>query len=189
VKDAASTAASATSTIEIITGTAKAKDSGTASSKATSDWAEKVRKHQEEFPPTKFNTDHRDMPAPPLEWPEWLTHVRGAQLKPKTEMDRAKNAYLKAQYTSNIPMTEIFDFYRNLLKEHGYPPSASIATGHTMSGIQQNALGYVNGYNHPDGIPGPYSLIEISFDRSVLNGPITVSLRFSTHEFLAKRGY
>jgi len=186
-KEAASMAAPYTGNIEIINGSANAKDTGGANSKATSDWAERVRKHQEEFP--KINTNHRDMPAPPLEWPEWLTHVRGAPLKPRTGMDPAKYAYMRAQYTTNIPMTEIFDFYRNLLKEHGYPPSASIATGHTFTGIQQNALGYVNGYNYPDGIPGAHTAIEISFDRSVLNGPITVTIRFSTHDYVDKRNH
>jgi hypothetical protein len=189
VKDAASAAAPAAGNIEIITGTAKAKGTGGANSKATSDWAERVRQHQQEFPAPKLNTDHHDMPAPPLVWPEWLTHVRGAQLKPKPGMDPAKYAYMKAQYTTNIPMTEIFDFYRNLLKEHGYPPKATIATGHTFTGIQQNALGYVNGYNFPDGIPGAHTAIEISFDRTVLNGPITVSLRFSTHDYVDKRNH
>jgi hypothetical protein len=188
-KDAASAAAPAAGNIEIITGTTKAKDSGTAGSKATSDWAERVRQHNQEFPPAKFNKDHHDMPAPPLEWPDWLTHVRGAPLKPKSGMDPAKYAYMRAQYTTNVPMTEIFDFYRNLLKEHGYPPKASLATGHTFTGIQQNALGYVNGYNFPDGIPGAHTAIEISFDRTVLNGPITVTLRFSTHEYVDKRNH
>jgi hypothetical protein len=86
-------------------------------------------------------------------------------------------------------MTEIYDYYRNLLKDHGYPPSASMATGHTFTGIQQNALGYVNGNNFPDGIPGAHTAIEISFDRTVLNGPITVTLRFSAHDYVDKRDH
>lgn len=186
VKDAGSAAAG---NIEIITGAARAKEITGANSKATSDWAERVRQHQQEFPPTKFNTDHHDMPAPPLEWPEWLTHVRGAPLNPKTGMDPAKYAYMRVQYTTNVPMTEVFDFYRDLLLAHGYPPKASMATGHTFSGIQQNALGYVNGYNFPDGIPGAHTAIEISFDRTVLNGPITVTMRFSTHDYVDKRNH
>jgi hypothetical protein len=58
-----------------------------------------------------------------------------------------------------------------------------------MSGIQQNAMGYVEGSNYPDGAPGAHTNIKVSFSRDVLNGPITVIASFSTHEYIAKRGY
>ncbi len=44
-------------------------------------------------------------------------------------------------------------------------------------------------FNYPDGAPGAYSVIDVRFDRSVLNGPITVTMRFSTHDYIGKRGY
>jgi hypothetical protein len=47
----------------------------------------------------------------------------------------------------------------------------------------------VEGFNYPDGAPGAYSDIQVSLNRSVLNGPITVTLRFTTHDFIASRGY
>jgi hypothetical protein len=86
-------------------------------------------------------------------------------------------------------MTEIYNFYRDLLNSHEYPARAKLSTGQTMSGVVQNALGYVEGSNYPDGPPGAYTVVHVSFDRSVLNGPITVSLRFTTHEYIASRGY
>jgi hypothetical protein len=58
-----------------------------------------------------------------------------------------------------------------------------------MTGVQQNATGYVEGSNYPDGAPGASSDIYVSFSRSVLNGPITVTLRFTTHDYIASRGY
>jgi len=174
-------AAPPTGKVEVLKGDSKAQ--------AQAAWQERIRQHEEEFPPEKFNKEKHDMPAPPLVWPDWLTHVRGASLRPAKGVDPAHYAYMKAQYTTNVPMTEIFDFYRNLLKDHGYRPKAEISTGHTMSGIQQNAMAQVAGYNYPDGFPGGYTRIDISCDRTVLNGPITVSMRFSTHDYSVKRGY
>jgi len=154
----------------------------------SSDWANRVRQHEQEMPPLKLNRDHHDVEAAPLVWPDWLTHVRGAPLTPKSGVDPAKYEFMTARYTTNVPMTEIFDFYRGLLLAHGYRPKAEIATGHTQSGIQQNALGQVEGFNYPDGFPGAYTVVEVSMDRTVLNGPITVSLRFSTHGYKAGHG-
>jgi len=162
---------------------------GDSKTQAQAVWQERIRQHAEQYPPEKFNKDKHDMPAPPLVWPDWLTHIRGAALKPTSGVDPAHYAYMKEQYTTNIPMTEIFDFYRNLLTAHGYRPRAEMATGHTFTGVQQNALAHVEGYNYPDGFPGAYTLIEVSCDRTVLNGPITVWMRFSTHEYSVKRGY
>ena len=173
-------AAPPTGKVEVLKGDSKAQ--------AQAAWQERIRQHEEEFPPEKFNKEKHDMPAPPLVWPDWLTHVRGAPLTPKSGVDPAKYEFMTARYTTNVPMTEIFDFYRGLLLAHGYRPKAEIATGHTQSGIQQNALGQVEGFNYPDGFPGAYTVVEVSMDRTVLNGPITVSLRFSTHGYKAGHG-
>jgi hypothetical protein len=132
---------------------------------------------------------HPDAPAPPLVWPSWLVHIGGASLQTVRGVNFEKDAMLTAHYTTNVPMTEIYRFYRELLNAHEYPARSSMSTGQTQSGIQQNAIGYVEGYNYPDGAPGAYSIIHVSFDRSVLNGPITVSLQFTTHDYIAKRGY
>ena len=138
---------------------------------------------QGRLPPIKVNKTPHSMPAPPLVWPGWLGHVRGQTLKPTIATDSMRNQYLKAQYKTDAPMTEVFDFYRNLLMNHDYMPRGSLATGHTDSGIQQNAMAIVEGVNYVDGAPGANSTIEISIDRTVLNGLITVALRFSTHDY------
>ena len=132
---------------------------------------------------------HPDAPAPPLVWPSWLVQTGGASLRTTRGVNFEKDAMLKAQYTTSVPMTEIYRFYRELLNAHEYPARSSMSTGQTQSGVQQNAIGYVEGYNYPDGAPGAYSIIHVSFSRSVLNGPITVSLQFTTHDYIAKRGY
>jgi hypothetical protein len=132
---------------------------------------------------------HHDAPAPPLVWPSWLAHVSGVALRPAAGVDQSKNATLRAQYTTNVPMTDIYHFYRDLLNSHEYPARSSMSTGQTMTGVQQNATGYVEGSNYPDGAPGASSDIYVSFTRSVLNGPITVTLRFTTHDYIASRGY
>jgi len=132
---------------------------------------------------------HPDAPAPPLIWPPWLVHINSAALRTQRGANYAKDAMLSAQYNTNAPMTEIYHFYRDLLNTHEYPARSSMSTGQTQTGIQQNAIGYVEGYNYPDGAPGAYSTIDVRFSRSVLNGPITVTMRFTTHEYIAKRGY
>jgi hypothetical protein len=149
------------------------------------DWANRVQQHQGDMPRPKFNSNHSDMAAPPLEWPDWLGHVRGAAIQPKKSTDPAKHDFMIARYTTNVPMSEIFDFYQKLLKTHDYRPRGELATGHTQSGIQQNAMGRLDAFNYPEGFPGAYSEVEVSMDRTVLNGPITVMLYFRTHDYKA----
>jgi hypothetical protein len=151
--------------------------------------ADFMRMHQQKVAEMGIHRQHHDAPAPPLVWPSWLVHITGAAVRSVPGVDQSKNAMLKARYTTNAPMTEIYHFYLDLLKSHEYPTRSSMSTGHTTTGIVQNALGYVEGSNYPDGAPGAYSEIRVSFDRSVLNGPITVSMRFTTHEYIASRRY
>ena len=150
------------------------------------DW---MAEHQRKVAEMGIHREHHDAPAPPLVWPSWLTHVNGSAVHPESGVDQSKNAMLKARYVTRAPMTEIYDFYVELLRSHEYPTTSRLSTGQTMSGIKQNALGSVEGSNYPDGAPGASSEIRISFDRDVLNGPITVSMRFTTHEYIASRGY
>ncbi len=151
--------------------------------------ADFMEMHRQKVAEMGIHREHHDAPAPPLVWPSWLTHVNGVALKTTSSVDQSKNAMLRAQYTTNAPMTEIYRFYREALASHEYPTSSRLSTGQTTSGIQQNALGYVEGSNYPDGAPGASSEIRVDFDRSVLNGPITVTLRFTTREYIASRGY
>lgn len=150
---------------------------------------EMMERHQRIAAEMGIHRERHDAPAPPLVWPAWLVNVNGAALRTQPGIAQSKDAMLTARYVTNAPMTEIYHFYVELLKTHEYPTRSSLSTGQTLSGIQQNALGRVEGSNYPDGAPGAYSEIRVSFDRDVLNGPITVSLRFTTHEYIARRGY
>ncbi|MGA2653159.1 MAG: hypothetical protein ABSF28_21765 [Terracidiphilus sp.] len=127
--------------------------------------------------PIKVNKAPHPMPAPPLVWPGWLGQVRGQALKPMVSADSTRNRYLKAKYTTDAPATEIFDFYRNLLMDHDYRPRGGLATG---GGAQPMGI---EGVNYVDGAPGANSTIEISIDRTVRDGSVTVALRFSTHDY------
>jgi hypothetical protein len=129
---------------------------------------------------------YHDAPAPPLAWPDWLVHFKGGRLATKPGVDRAGHEYLKSSYVSSAPMTAIYAFYEDLLKANGYPVySSELATGQTISGIVQNATGHVEGANYPNGHPGPYTEIRVSFRRSHLNDPITVELKLTTYAFKA----
>ena len=124
--------------------------------------------------------------APPLVWPQWLAHVDGVQLKIQQGADGSKNNYLLAVYYTHEPMTKIQAFYEDLLKTNDYRVvTAGLETGHTTSGTSQNAWGHVEGDNYPDGEPGPYTSIRVDFGRSVLNGPIRVSIKITAHPQLS----
>jgi hypothetical protein len=129
---------------------------------------------------------YEDAPAPPLVWPDWLVNLKGARLSIQQGVDRAKNQYLKSSYVTGAPMTALHAFYGDLLKAHDYPVhSGELSTGQTISGIVQNANGHVEGHNYPNGHPGPYTEIHVSYRRSNLNDPITVEMRFTTYAFKA----
>jgi hypothetical protein len=178
-----SSPSSSPSGIQVITGRPQSTRVGTISG------ADRMQRHQQIVAEMGIHRERHDAPAPPLVWPSWLVDIRGAAVRTQSGVDQAKDAILTAWYTTNTPMTEIYSFYRDLLNSHEYPARAKMSTGQTISGVLQNALGSVEGSNYPDGAPGAYSVIRVSFDRDVLNGPITVTMRFTTHEYNAKRGY
>jgi len=123
--------------------------------------------------------------APPLVWPSWLVHLEGYQLKIQQGVDQSKNDYLRATFNTRAPMTEIHAFYLNLLKANDYPGvTGGLETGHTISGVQQNASGRLEADNYPNGQPGPYTNIRIDFSRFVLNGPIRVSIKVTAHPYI-----
>jgi hypothetical protein len=132
---------------------------------------------------------YHDAPAPPLVWPSWLVHIKGAAVRPQQGVDESRKAYLKVRYVSSLPMTTLYNFYEDLLNSNEYRVHTSrLSTGQTISGVVQNAWGYVEGTNYPDGAPGPRSAIHVSFSRSKLNEPITVEMRFTVYEFVAPKG-
>jgi hypothetical protein len=130
---------------------------------------------------------HEDAPAPPLVWPGWLVHVSGGRLQRERGVDQSGKEYLESKYTSTAPMTQIYTFYKDLLASNGYPVySSELGTGQTMSGVQQNADGHVEGDNYPNGSPGARTVIRVDFSRFYLNEPIKVRVRFTTYDFKAR---
>ena len=131
---------------------------------------------------------YHDAPAPPLVWPEWLVHIQGAAIRPQQGVDQSRKAYLKVRYVSSRPMTTIYNFYEDLLNSHEYRVHTSrLSTGQTIGGILQNAHGYVEGTNYPDGAPGARTVIHVGFSRVHLNDPITVEMRITAYEFVAPK--
>jgi hypothetical protein len=129
-----------------------------------------------------------DAPAPPLLWPRWLGEYQGGRVEVQRSNDSSHGAYLHARYVTVTPMTALYTYYKELLNANGYPVhGASISTGSTQSGVQQNADGHVEGDNYPDGSPGPHSVIRVSFSRMYLNEPITVDVKFTTFSYEAPR--
>jgi hypothetical protein len=135
-----------------------------------------------------IHRQYQDAPAPPLVWPDWLLGVDGARLKPQRGTDQSHNDILRVEYRTTAPMTRVFAFYKDLLNAHGYPVySSELGTGHTISGVQQNAGGHVEGANYPDGTPGPRTEIRVTFSRFYLNEPIRVTIKFTTYAFQAPK--
>jgi hypothetical protein len=131
---------------------------------------------------------YEDVPAPPLLWPDWLVHVSGSRLSYDRGVDQSHQQYLESKYTSTVPMTSIYTFYKDLLRANGYlVHSSELGTGQTTRGIRQNAQGHVEGTNYPNGSPGPRTVIRVNFSRFYLNEPITVRIRFTTYPFEAPK--
>jgi len=129
-----------------------------------------------------------DADAPPLVWPDWLVHVNGARLSPRAGVDQSGNSFLRCRYVTSAPMTQIFAFYKDQLTAHEYPLHRGLlTTGQTQKGVQQNALGEIEGTNYPEDFPGPRTEIRVTMDRMHLNDPITVDLRFTTFAYKAPK--
>lgn len=127
-------------------------------------------------------------PAPPLEWPEWLTRAEGGLPAVYKRSDPSADGMLRAEYVSHLPMSKLFGFYKDLLSSNGYQINRGyVQTGQTMSGIQQNADGEVEGNLYPDGFPGPYMEIRVKFSRLHLNDPITVTIDLRTYAFAGRK--
>jgi hypothetical protein len=121
--------------------------------------------------------------APPLVWPSWLVHIEGTQLKIQQGAE-GKLPALQSSFYTNVPMTKVRAFYEDLFKTNNYQiVTGGLETGHTMSGVQQNAFGQVAADYYPDGQPGPWIDIRVSFSRQVLNGPIRVYMKMTSHPY------
>ena len=121
---------------------------------------------------------------PPLEWPAWLVHMPGASraLTVTQRVDKnEKQPYLHSSFTTNAPMTEIHEFYESLFTANGVPPPVTrLSTGQTLGGVIQNKSGSVEANRYVRGNHGAHWSYRVSYNRSYLNAPITVTLTVST---------
>ena len=119
-----------------------------------------------------------------LAWPPWLGHMRGADrpLRVVKGTDQSRDTYLESVYKTSTPMSEIYNFYEDLMNTNGYRVAvAHLGTGSTLSHVQQNADGDVEGSLYPNGIGNGWIETQASFHRFYLNEPITVRLRVTVH--------
>jgi hypothetical protein len=150
------------------------------------DVTDMMQRHEMAVKALNIHPVRHDAPAPPLVWPDWLVHVRGNRLHAEPGVDQSKESYLEASYVTGEKMTVIYNFYQDVLSQNGYSVhNASLGTGHTTSGVVQNASGYVEGTNYPNGSPGARTVIHVSFSRSYLNEPIKVRARLTTYAYKA----
>ena len=142
--------------------------------------------HQQRLAQSGIHKMYRDAPAPPLVWPDWLVHLNGSSLAVEESAAPGNDGYLTGKYVTNAPMTAISNFYTELLETHGYVMHRSpMGASQTHSGIRQN--NHVEGYNYPDGAPGPRSEIRANFSRLRANGPIAVQLQFAVYAYKAPK--
>lgn len=150
--------------------------------------ADAAERHAKTVAELGIHPVYQDAEAPPLVWPPWLVHLSGTRLATQRGVDQSKNAYLKSTFKSSVPMKQIHDFYEELLNANDYRAYAGgVSTGQTISGVKQESNGYVEGENHPNGTPGPYTVIHVSFSRFILNEPITVEVKFTAYPFKAPK--
>jgi hypothetical protein len=142
--------------------------------------------HNQRVAEMGIHRQRQDAPAPVLNWPDWLVHVKGSELAIEKGLDPAGNGLLKTRYITTTPMSELFVFYKQLLTANGFQVNKGmIGTGQTTTGIQQNAHGYVESTKYPDGFPGPHIEVDVRFSRTHLNDPITVDMQFVAYAYHA----
>jgi hypothetical protein len=152
------------------------------------DVANMMETHRQAVAALGIGRERPPAPAPPLEWPAWLTRAEGGLPTVHQGSDPSYAGMLKAEYVSRLPMSELFGFYKDLLSANGYQINQGhVQTGQTSSGIQQNADGVVEGDVYPDGFPGPYIEIRVNFSRTHLNDPIRVNIGFRTQAYEGRK--
>ncbi len=144
--------------------------------------ADQSRFDQPVYP--KPRSEQADTGGLVLAWPPWLVHMKDADrpLHVVKKTDQSGSAYLESMYKTTRPMSEIYNFYEDVMNANGYRVAvAHLGTGSTLSHIQQNADGDVEGSFYPHGIGNGWIETRASFHRFYLNEPITVRLRVTVH--------
>lgn len=119
--------------------------------------------------------------APALAWPIWFGRLDGRALAPATRQSDNPYQCLVSKYVDNqTDMSVLVSSYKNMVEGSGFRVArTNLQTGQTWNGkMVQNKSGVVEGVQSSDGrVNGPSTRVMASFNREVLNGPITVTLR------------
>lgn len=144
----------------------------------------------EDFDRPVYPQPPRDPEGIPLQWPSWLVHMPGASrgLTVEAGKDQGGKRVLLSTFRTTRPMTEIHQFYEDLMNANGFRVGQSrIQTGQTLSGVQQNANGMVLGRQEPYGIGKGGMSTEARFYRSKLDEPIKVTLEVKLIQVYSNR--
>jgi hypothetical protein len=129
--------------------------------------------------------------APALHWPAWLGRLDGQPLARPERQQKDRKACLVSRYTtSGTPMSDLVYGYEDLLEANGFRvPTMNLQTGSTWNGkIVQNKSGRVEASLSADGsVNGPSTKVQANFNRSVLNGPISVYLEVCVQGSFGRR--
>ena len=131
-----------------------------------------------DFDKPVFPQPPRDPDGIPLRWPRWLVHMPGASVGLDVqETVQYKKRLLRSQFRTAKPMSQVFQYYEDLLNANGFKVGVSrLETGQTISGVIQNKSGMVNGRWEPNGVGRGGMSVEVRFSRAQLNEPIRVVL-------------
>jgi hypothetical protein len=131
-----------------------------------------------------------DPAAPTPVWPRWLVAIGSSDgCATPTASNQHGQPAMHCQYKTSAPMSKLHQSYLDLVKANGFTlVSASISTLQTISGVKQNATGYIDCMRKTDDQPtGPSVHVRISYSRFYLDEPITVGLGVTWYPGLQHR--
>jgi hypothetical protein len=109
---------------------------------------------------------------------------------PEKQRKDSKDCLVSRYTTSALEMSKLVYGYQDLIEANGFRvPTMNLQTGHTWDGkIMQNKSGRVEGSVSMDGrVNGPSTRVTASFNRSVVNGPISVYLEVCVQGSFGRR--
>jgi hypothetical protein len=132
---------------------------------------------------------HQNVTPPALAWPHWLiAYPNGDENPCPNGRNERPQPSLHCRYTTSVGMSKLHQFYSDLLKSNGFTiVGARLSTGNTVTGVQQNANGYIDSMLQTSSLPnGPSIQIRVSYSRFYLNEPITVGMNVTVYPGIAK---
>jgi hypothetical protein len=150
-------------------------------------------KHDEIMANIRANMKKYDQPVSPeqaanpisLQWPSWFVTGKGADRGLQVQRKKYQSGleYLESEYKTSAPMSEIYEYYQDLLRANGYKVRQSeLRTGSTSTHVQQNASAFVEAAAYPNGLNNGSIVLHARMSRMFLNEPITVTLSVSVYQ-------